>query len=277
MRNLNAPIRNDIDDYRIAVGRRRPVETRDLLTGYESTIQAAYDSYADDIAAILALLPITLNPTAHLSLIRENYSALATGRALEDLAAAVHEAADFRCPSCNFEQTSTLDHFLAKSAFPEFSILSRNLVAACFNCNHKKGERPANDFVHPYFDRLPDDQILLAYTSWDPELNVSYSVAEPEGIDPELFQRLQSQFDALELADRFAREAGYILAEIMGNCVATYARGGALLVRNELLRQAVVARSAYGVNHYKTALYRALSDDEHFCNGGFQNDLANNN
>ncbi|WP_057456983.1 hypothetical protein [Pseudomonas syringae] len=59
----------------------------------------------------------------------------------------------------------TLDHYLPKANFSEFSFFSQNLVPACDRCNNKRsnafkganaGERP----LHPYFDFFANDKIL---------------------------------------------------------------------------------------------------------------------
>ncbi len=271
MRNITPPVRNDVADYRTALA-GRPIESRTLLVGYEDAIRAAYLSYEGDTINILALQSMALLDPAHAALLRENYSALSKGRALEELAADIYEAAEFRCPMCNFEQAATLDHFLGKGTYPEFSILARNLVAACNTCNNKKGARPSNGFVHAYFDQLPNQQALVAKTVWEPELHVSYSLAEGHGLELNLFERLFSQFQILRLEDRFAREGGYVLAEIMSSCAEPYGRGGSALVTAELSRQAGLCERVYGINHYKTALLRALAGDDHFCDGGFSSE-----
>lgn len=271
MRNIAAPVRDDIGDYRNAIA-GRPIESRVPLAGYEDAIRAAYLGYAGDAINILALQPIELLEPGHGVLLQENYSALSKGRALEELASEIYEAADFRCPMCNFEQAATLDHFLPKGAYPEFSILARNLIATCNTCNHKKWAHPANGFVHAYFDGLPNEQILVATTVWEPELHVSYALAEVHGLEANLFERLSNQFQRLRLEDRFAREGGYVLAEIMSNCAEPYGRGGSALVKAELVRQAGVSEAVYGINHYKTALLRALASDDHFCGGGFRDE-----
>jgi hypothetical protein len=271
MRNVTAPVRGDMADYRTAII-RRPIAARSVLLRYEDTIRRAYDAYTDDITAILSLEPIELEDNSHSALLLENYSALKIGRSLEELSSVIDEAANFRCPMCNFEPSGTTDHFLGKARFPEFSILSRNLVAACYTCNNGKGTHPVTDFVHAYFDCLPDEPFLLACTSWGPKLRVTYSLERPANISDDMFGRLTRQFEHLALSKRLAREASFVLAEVIGNCARDFARGGAALVRSELLRQGDVAGSSYGINHYKTALYKGLAIDHRFCAGGFRDD-----
>ncbi|NMZ01384.1 HNH endonuclease [Pseudomonas proteolytica] len=47
------------------------------------------------------------------------------------------------CPYCGIPGTMTLDHYLPKAlkAFPEYAVLSENLVPACGECQSAKGER----------------------------------------------------------------------------------------------------------------------------------------
>lgn len=63
------------------------------------------------------------------------------------------------CPMCGSETTNTIDHFLPRNSYPEFSIFTRNLVPCCGLCNSGakktiiKGTSPER-FLHPYFDQL---------------------------------------------------------------------------------------------------------------------------
>lgn len=72
------------------------------------------------------------------------------------------------CPSCGEDgYPRTLDHYLPKEKFPEFSILSRNLSPMCDMCQGAKlaktltvtGEKI---FLHPYYDSLRNIPILKA-------------------------------------------------------------------------------------------------------------------
>lgn len=60
------------------------------------------------------------------------------------------------CPMCGGLGGRTLEHYLPKTPYPEFSIFSHNLFPSCGSCNSKRGARnkylafPA--LLHPYFD-----------------------------------------------------------------------------------------------------------------------------
>ncbi|MGY1890037.1 hypothetical protein [Pseudomonas sp. SDT291_1_S447] len=66
----------------------------------------------------------------------------------------VHVASS--CPMCGNTALGTVEHYLPKTPFPEFSIFSHNLVPSCVDCNSKRGNRHvygvAEKFIHPIFD-----------------------------------------------------------------------------------------------------------------------------
>lgn len=61
------------------------------------------------------------------------------------------------CPMCGNVGRDALDHYLAKADYPEFSILSFNLVPTCTACNSKRSNsanapRVQLPLIHPYFE-----------------------------------------------------------------------------------------------------------------------------
>lgn len=61
------------------------------------------------------------------------------------------------CPLCGSPVTGSLDHYLPRDKYREFSIMRANLVPACMHCNssskgttvHGGGQKR---FIHPYYD-----------------------------------------------------------------------------------------------------------------------------
>lgn len=64
------------------------------------------------------------------------------------------------CPSCGEDgNPETLDHYLPKDKYPEFSTLVSNLTPMCFECQLKKktaylDENGLRIYIHPYFDNI---------------------------------------------------------------------------------------------------------------------------
>ena len=70
------------------------------------------------------------------------------------------------CPACGEDGTpNTLDHYLPKQSYPEFSITACNLFPMCDICQGEKGTATVNAanerlFLHPYFDQFTDAQVF---------------------------------------------------------------------------------------------------------------------
>lgn len=61
------------------------------------------------------------------------------------------------CPMCGSPGTGTLDHYLPRDSYPEFSVMLANLVPTCSHCNTGgKGKvvhgKSPERFIHPYYD-----------------------------------------------------------------------------------------------------------------------------
>lgn len=80
------------------------------------------------------------------------------------------------CPYCGLPKNVTADHYLPKEHFPQYAVLSRNLVPSCSDCQSPAGKhhwfpgfvsdesppkrRPSDRLLHPYFDRFLRRRVL---------------------------------------------------------------------------------------------------------------------
>lgn len=123
------------------------------------------------------------------------------------------------CPLCGFGHVSTLDHFAAKARYPAFSVLPINLVPACSDCNKKMGAgviELATTMPHPYFEdeRIETESWLLCDVQETNPVTVTYRVDTPAAWSEGLCKRVRHHFKELELATRYAVQAGSHLANI---------------------------------------------------------------
>lgn len=69
------------------------------------------------------------------------------------------------CPFCGGDGARTIEHYLPKACYPEFSVFSLNLMPSCGSCNTKRNN--INEYgaptalLHPYFDKPLLDRISL--------------------------------------------------------------------------------------------------------------------
>lgn len=184
----------------------------------------------------------------------------------------------FRCPFCGLSETSTLDHYLPKEKYPEFSVFPSNLVPACGVCNTRKKDRilvhgtDVQMFLHPCYDQIPDLPFLDVRAALrGAGLVLSYALTQPAGMSDRTFQHLNSHFKELKLADRYRKDSLVHLGDQYPAFRRAYGPdGNAQRVVGKLIESAEDKEEVHGLNHWLAKLYRALAADARFCNGGFQ-------
>lgn len=179
-----------------------------------------------------------------------------------------------KCPLCGYGQAKTLDHYLPKSKYPQFSVYPPNLVPACTDCNFGKRSSIARtkeqQSIHPYFDAdLMDDQWLFAEVIAGSPASLRYFVEPPTQWEPSAKARVRSHFDSLKLGARLAVEAADELSNVRDTIRRHSASGGAEQIRADLLAGAE-DRYAIQKNAWQTALYQALAASFWYCNGGYE-------
>lgn len=183
-----------------------------------------------------------------------------------------------RCPFCGIGESSTLDHYLPKEQYPEFSVFPMNLVPSCAVCNTRKRDRILDEgtnarmFLHPCYDVVPDMAFLEVRTRMQANaLILSYRLTQPVGMEPQTCQHLRSHFIELNLADRYRRMG---LEHLGGQCSAFRRAYGyskdAKRVAEKLIEGAEDFEEWAGPNYWLAKLYRALAGNKDFCDGGFE-------
>ena len=178
------------------------------------------------------------------------------------------------CPFCGQRVVSTLDHYLPKAFFPLLAVVPVNLVAACSECNKTKlasiPQCEEDQTLHPYYDDVEQEQWLYAEVLRDIPVSLRFFVDPPNGWDDVLKARIKKHFDDLKLGALYASHSGSELSvqRIMLSKVAE--RGGVVRVR-EQLQDSFDAYYSLHVNSWQTAMYQALTINDWYCEGGFNN------
>jgi hypothetical protein len=181
---------------------------------------------------------------------------------------ALLNAAKEKCPFCGgIGMPRNLDHFLPKAHFPQFSVLPRNLVPACLDCNlGEKTQSFAIDaedqIIHPYIDseRFFSEQWIFAtyHAGNDGEPGeFEYFVSPPEGWREIEKQKARKHFRDFGLARRYATKAAEHLGTVL--LQIKYLRQAGMdseTISTALLRPGVDASPF--VNHWQKGMYQAL-------------------
>ena len=183
-----------------------------------------------------------------------------------------------RCPFCGISESSTIDHYLPKEKYPEFSVFPKNLVPSCAMCNTLKRDRILEDgkdvrmFLHPCYDSIPDLEFLTVRMRMKADtLVLSYRLMRPNGMAIRTFRHLSSHFNELGLADRYRRMGLEHLGGLYPAIRRAYGPSeDAERVAEKLLSLAQDFEEVSGPNYWLAKLYRALAGNNEFCDGGFE-------
>lgn len=178
-----------------------------------------------------------------------------------------------RCPFCDHRDVSTLDHILPKSLFPALAVTPLNLVGSCKDCNKAKlTQSPtstADAVLHPYFDDVSDKTWLRARVIESDVCAVLFHAKERKAWGADKNARLKAQFKTLKLNRLYSSQAAREMSGIRESLLRKHDAGGAESVQHELYDQ-WQSRKADRRNCWQTALYRALSKSEWYCDYGFR-------
>ena len=177
------------------------------------------------------------------------------------------------CPFCDHGQVSTLDHILPKTAFPELAVTPDNLVGACKDCNTEKlataPTKAENAPLHPYFDNISHERWLGAQVIEGKVAAVVFHVAYIDVWSEQLNARIKNQFELLDLGLLYASQAAREISVQRLNLTRTFNVLGENGVHKELHYQ-YRNWEDYGLNCWQAVTYRALSDSDWYCSGGFK-------
>jgi len=183
-------------------------------------------------------------------------------------------AIDDLCPFCNHRDVYDLDHFLPKESFHLLAVNPWNLVPSCKECNTNKkahkADQATSEFFHPYFN-IPSGRWLAAEVQCGERPAVRFMVIAPDNWSEIDFKRAQFQFDRLKL-DRLYRAQTGAEIRVLALSLSGIFRGGgpegAGRVRRKLMELAD-EREPAGLNDWKLAMYKAMSESDWYCEGGF--------
>ncbi|WP_143060016.1 HNH endonuclease [Burkholderia contaminans] len=254
-------------------GEKRGVVSERLVR-LRRRVGAAYAAYIAGSKALQTMTPVGITGVRAEALLHAYEHPTKTMRAMRgELLKPSLEDFD-ECPYCGIGEPKTLDHYLPKEDFPEFSVLPANLIPICNVCNTiYKGTKflslaGGRIFMHSYYDSFPKfDYISLRIDVGD-KIHLSFS----SNLDPNnaVFSSLFGRhFVGLGLGERFVTKSAAEISRKRSSLRRFYGDGGHKKVSLELQQEANDLRSTLSGNHWKVALYDGLAKSKDFCDEGF--------
>lgn len=252
-------------------------ELRDRLENIQGHVANEAVVYAERAeAAELHLVAQTVDVAGTVT--TDEMVALYDGRMVKGLGRHVYDAIRLLprqgiCPFCDHRPVSTIDHLLPKRLFPSLAVAPDNLIGACADCNKTKlafAPGAAEEVVlHPYFDDVEAERWLAARVVEGPVAAVLFRTQAVDAWPEALNERVRRQFEMLRLGRLYGSQAAREISAqsyLLGNIHESRGEDG---VREELTRQAET-READRLNSWQGVTYRALSESDWFCDGGFR-------
>ena len=173
-----------------------------------------------------------------------------------------------RCLYCSILGAESLDHYVNKAEFPEFSIFTDNLIPCCSNCNSKKKRWKEDNkrlIINNYFDNLIRDDYLFIDVGFNRKkipfiksirLDFTNVVASDEQIE-----LVKNHYKELDLLNRYLDPA---ISRLSG--IVTTQRG--VTIRNKdfcialLEAEIVTLEGKYGFNNWEAAVNKGVLNNE---------------
>lgn len=242
-------------------------------------LMSLYQQYQTDLGRPSAAMNGVGQRPELYNLVYKAYGFVQDNRRLKKLRADLKLLANY-CPYCGFAPISDLDHHLQRNRYKLLSIFALNLVPCCHPCNSGKrripSDNPSEHQLHTYLESVAQFDFLRAAATLHPAtgaLEVSYFIEHCAGMSLELHQRLENHLTEFDLHTKYAKQVNIHLSEQLFALTMVY-EGGAHILRNYLNGTAEAHKGNFGVNDWRTALFRGLAECDAFCNGGFKKALG---
>ncbi|MGE8553998.1 MAG: HNH endonuclease signature motif containing protein [Chryseobacterium jejuense] len=174
------------------------------------------------------------------------------------------------CQYCTLNSINTLDHFIPKGDFPEFSVNPLNLLPCCSECNAKKSKYAYNGeeslFLNLYLDELPEKKYLKADFDFSNGVPiVTFDLYNPDDIEESLYRTISNHYKRLDLLERMRLKSNEVITEIINPIKGYYRFNHDVEEIKKFLREEEIEfQEAYGFNYWKSVLRLSLIEDTEF-------------
>lgn len=181
----------------------------------------------------------------------------------------IKASANGKCPFCGgIGQPFTLDHYLPKANYPQFSVLPMNLVPSCRDCNTGKGTGVAlisgQQVLHPYFEEdcfYLEKWVTARIIHSDP-ITIEFYVDPPNTWSSNFKERATAHFNSFDLASRFGVQVVDEIAMLNHQLSTIMSKYTTEIFKQYL--NSVVEGSPF-INHWRAVMYSGLLADDKFC------------
>ena len=172
------------------------------------------------------------------------------------------------CPTCGEAgRPRTLDHYLPKDSFPEFSITLLNLTPMCDWCQGEKWEEyvtpeGSKNYIHPYFDDVNIPLYRIVFETPYSSPIISYEVIN--GLPIDMQGLVKNHLEGINFLTRFKGFFKTKYTSILRR--AKDSRDEGTVGLKESLNMFLAMEEEKAVNSWEAVLYRSVLEDEKLLN-----------
>lgn len=271
MKNLKPYSEDCFKVYKEAVENKN--KNKDILLNIQDKIESQFDIYSGKFRGkkLYEVISLTFSDAEKDALINL-YDFNATvikkikGKILDSQIATINNT----CQYCTLNSVNSLDHFIPKQSFPEFSVNPLNLFPCCSECNSKKSnlwlDNNKHLFLNLYLDELPNKIYLIADFDFQNNIPmVTFSLDNPENIDSGTYEVIESHFSRLDLLRRMRERSNEKITDIINNIRGNYKLNSDINSIKSTIREAEEDnKKAYGYNYWKSVLILSIIEKDEF-------------
>ena len=191
---------------------------RGRMLGMETYVFKRYDLYMKNKKNLECIEQEDSLDDKNKSIIQEAYkSSVLFDEAKQKILANMPRAIKGKCPFCMISEPNTFEHYLPESKYPEYIIFTPNIVPCCSQCNTNKGDtfsiNGKRQFIHFYFDDIPDKQFLYADVNIQDGIPV-FSFYIKFDREEEINQIIKSHYRRLKLIKRYTDQCNNLVTSL---------------------------------------------------------------
>lgn len=269
--DYNLKLNEIITAKRTTQGKNLALILPDLLKRFEQ-----YNKTCTNLEKLKAT-PKKIQP--HKDALKELYEMPIT--CVEDLLKQIKAIKPRCCPYCGKHAIpETLDHYLPKEKYPEFSIYYQNLIPCCGRCNNLKStniiENNERVIFNPYFDNFLDDIFLKVIIYIDKKSSLPIFEIE---IDDSLIGNkskniCEKHLTKLKLRGDYIDYFSDGVQHIKNKYKPENIKVDLDTLKFDITRELNAEIKRFGVNNWICALYRAILANESFLKNYYKDILT---
>ncbi len=260
---------NDEYDRFVVIINEKNIQRRNCLVGIQNRILLSYELYLENFEVLQAsqgsiLAQHEINEREYLNhcySVKTNTFKHKRGEIFDSQSIQLKAF----CPYCLLNKPTTLDHYIGKTEYPEYSILLKNLIPCCYHCNQKKRENWRRNsrrrYIHFYNDTFLNNRFLFANLIFhgNDVPDISYELIKPNNITQEQFEIVTFHFEDLRLIEEYIERSNAILSTEISIIHNSNQRGDTI----ESIRQTFIDKHeniiGFGINYWQKCMYEAIA------------------